>query len=213
MARSAAGVRHAGVPGPSPTTVSTPRARPSGMASIGDGASATAHVARFDFVLATRKTPCSPAAASAAASDTPWQPTSLNTASDGLASRGVRASSAGGSKNRAGSPRASASACTAGSSILRSTEKTPASDKVESPAPASVRSTRSESSPPRRRARSPPPERTVAGDTPACPRRRHPARRSPVPQVSRRTGTRSRTAPATRPPPPGDTVLRPAAGP
>ena len=52
----------------------------------------------------------------------------------------------GGSKNRAGSPRASASECTAGSSALRSTEKTPASDRVDRPARASVCRTRSSSS-------------------------------------------------------------------
>ena len=146
MARSAAGVRHAGVPGPSPTTVSTPRARPIRHASIGDGASAIAHVARLDFVLGTRSVPRSPAAARAAASETPWQPTSRNTASDGFARRGVRTSRVGGSKNRAGSPSASASACTAGSSALRSTEKTPASDRADRPASASVCRTRSSSS-------------------------------------------------------------------
>ena len=80
------------------------------MGSIGDGASAIAHVACFDFVLAIRNVARSPAAASAAASDTPWQPTSRNTTSDGLASRGVSTSRVGGSKNRAGIPSVSASA-------------------------------------------------------------------------------------------------------
>ena len=56
------------------------------------------------------------------------------------------ASRVDGSKNRTGNPSDSPSACTAGSSALRSTEKTPASDRAEMSAPASVRSTRSCSS-------------------------------------------------------------------
>ena len=116
------------------------------MASIGDGASPIAQVARPDLVLATHNVPSAPAAARAAASETPWQPASRNTAADGLASRGVRASRVGGSKNRAGSPRVCASAWTAGSFAFKSSENTPASDRADKFAPANVRSTRSPSS-------------------------------------------------------------------
>ena len=126
---------------------STPRgARPSRMASIGDGASPIAQVARPDLVLATRNVPSAPAAARAAASETPWQPTSRNTAADGLASRGVRASRVEGSKNRAGSPEGLRQRMDGRLVRLQVEREHSASDRADRFAPANVRSTRSPSS-------------------------------------------------------------------
>ena len=68
-----------------------------------------AQVARALCCLATTSAPSAPPAASAAPSATPWQPTSRNTDSDGLARRGVSASSAAAAKKRAGTPRRAAS--------------------------------------------------------------------------------------------------------
>ena len=131
MAASASGVRIAAPPGPMPTMASRPRARPTLCGSMMSSASEMAQVARADFCLATINWPAAPAAASAAPSLTPWQPTSAKTTSEGLARRGVCASSAAASKNRAGASSASARACTAGSSDLSSSETTQATASAD----------------------------------------------------------------------------------
>ena len=93
-----------------------------------------AQVARADFAFPATSAPRGPAAASAAPSATPWQPTSRNTASDGWRSRGASASRTSAPKKRAGTPSDPASACTAGSSALRSIENTPPTAPGASPA-------------------------------------------------------------------------------
>src|SRR3546814_1659482 len=69
------------------------------------------------------RAPCGPAAASAAPSATPWQPTSRKTRSEGVARRGVSASSVAAAKKRAGTPRLADSSSTAVSSALRRSEE------------------------------------------------------------------------------------------
>ena len=106
----ASGVRQAGSPGPMPITASLPLPRPIASASIGAGARATAQVARRDLRFATTSTPPGPAAARAAPSDTPQQPVARNAAAERSERRAVSASNREAGKNRAGTPRSSASA-------------------------------------------------------------------------------------------------------
>src|SRR3546814_11289478 len=84
------------------------------------------------------RAPCGPAAASAAPSATPWQPTSRKTRSEGVARRGVSASSVAAAKKRAGTPRLADRSSTAVSSALRSRENTPATPSADSAAAARV---------------------------------------------------------------------------
>ena len=130
----ASGVRVPASPGPIPTTASSPRGEPIEDASSGAGARAMAQVPRTDLVFSTTSSPSGPAAARAAPSATPWQPTAWNTRSEGFRSRGASASRTGAGRNRAGTPRESARAWTAVSSDLRSIENTPATASGASPA-------------------------------------------------------------------------------
>ena len=84
------------------------------------GAFAIAHVALFDFSFGIINSPSGPAAARAAASATPWQPTSLKTTLDGFNNLGVSNSSTAALKKRRGFFNFSDSCWSASSSILRS---------------------------------------------------------------------------------------------
>ena len=87
---------------------------------------AIAHVAFIVFFFSTTRLP--PLSAIAAASETPWQPTSVKTTSDGLANLGVKDSNSFASNNLNGTPNRNAVSIIAGSSPFRSKEPTLAID-------------------------------------------------------------------------------------
>ena len=99
-----------------------PRSNPIFSGTNMFGAFAIAHVALFDFSFGTINSPSGPAAARAAASATPWQPTSLKTILDGFNNLGVSNSSTAALKKRRGFFNFSDSCWSASSSILRSIE-------------------------------------------------------------------------------------------
>ena len=100
-----------------PTTDNRPRARPC-MATKGAGEIASAQVALAVLCLATNNVASGPTWANAAASDTPWVPTSAKTTSDGFSKRGVSASKTSAANKRIGAPKLAANWIIAGSSAL-----------------------------------------------------------------------------------------------